>query len=362
MYRVGIIGVGTPGETESTNSMGYSHALAYERYGNCRIVAASDTSQPNLDQFARRYDLELVNEDYRKMLYDAKPDIVSVSAYAGHRRQMIEAAVTAGCRAIWCEKPFALTMDDGRAMVQLCEQSSVKLVVHHQRRYVQAFRDAKRLLRHGTIGNSVEFLAALPGWDLTEWGAHWIDAFRFFADDQPVTWVMGQARCTGAKHGWGHLMEEHALAYFCFEDGTRGVLDGGVDLNGDFAIRIIGTQGLIDIQPDGALRVLDNSGWRTEPKSSTLHGPIGRNESDTITPMMAVLHGLISWIEGGPKPDVSGDNALKSTEIYLAAYESAYRGNRVDLPLVHQSDFPLNGIAKRQSAAYDLETDNGRTT
>jgi len=363
VFRIGVIGVGT-GEVVGDHSMGYAHAYTYGEDDRCRVVGAADISRPNLERFVSVFPVETACEDYRELLEQARPDIVSVCTYVGLHPEMVRDSAAAGVKGVWCEKPFALTLDDARSMVEACEANGVRLVVNHQRRYLDAFRQAKEILRSGSVGRPVMFLAGLPDWDLMEWGTHWLDMFRFFADDEQVAWVMGQARCTGEKRMFGHVMEDHSLAYFCFADGTRGLLDGGVDLNGEYSIRLVATEGMIDLYNDGSLRVLDGSGWRELRPLSSLHAarperpPRAEVTPDSaqflmgeIAPMQGVLGGLLDWIEGGPEPEVSGRNALLSTELYLAAYESALRGGRLDLPLAGQARFPLDEIAARQASA-----------
>jgi predicted dehydrogenase len=342
MYRVAIIGVGSGGtDTGIYSSVGYAHARTYRASGVCSVVAAADVSIDNLRRFAHAFEVSHISTQYQEMLSVARPDIVSIATYAGGRRPIVEACAAAGVRAIWCEKPFCLSMDDGRAMLATCARHNVKLVVNHQRRYLPVFRDAKRLLHDGVIGAPVAFLAGIPDWDLMEWGTHWLDLFRFFADDQPAAWVMGQVRCSGAKRCYGHLQEEHAVAYWAFADGTRGILDGGLALNGAFAMRLAGSDGLIDIMPDGLLRVVGRHGVQEVPTNSSIHGPYREGDD----PWAVVLRLLLAWIAGGPEPEVSGRNALLSSELYLAAYESAWRRDRVDLPLTDQASFPLDRLA-----------------
>lgn len=132
-------------------------------------------------------------------------------------------------------------MDDGRAMLQAAEQVGAKVIVNHYRRYLHLFREAKRILVGGAIGTPSIITSSLADWDLMEWGTHWLDTMRFFAGDQPVSWVMGQARCTGEKKGYGHVMEEHAISYLGFSNGVRGLLDGGLAIPGNSALKIIGT-------------------------------------------------------------------------------------------------------------------------
>lgn len=348
MYRVAIVGVGRGGEGIGAHSIGYQHARSYNMQGNCRIVCAADLNEENLSRFAQAFDVPTTSRDYRRMLAQARPEIVSVATYVGSHREIVEACVESGVKGIWCEKPFCLTMDDGRAMVDLCERSGVRLVVDHQRRFLHTFTEARRLLQAGMIGEPLIILATVGEWDIMEWGVHWFDMMRFLSGDRPVAWVLGQVRCTGEKQAYCHLLEEHAVAYVGFQDGLRGVLEGGVPMKGGFAIRVTGTDGLLDMNWDGGLRLLNGQGWQDVPTRSSLHGPDPGYESEDG--WLAALQTLLSWVEGGPEPEVSGRNGLKSSALYLAAYESARRGDRVDLPLVEQSEFPLDAIARGDRA------------
>ena len=234
-------------------------------------------------------------------------------------------------------------MDDGRAMVETCEAAGVRLIVDHQRRYLHLFTEAKRLLREGAVGAPVQIFAHVGPPDMMEWGTHWLDMMRFLLDDAPASWVLGQVRCTGERRGYGHLQEEHGLAYIGFGDGTRGILESQESINGDFAIRVMGTEGFIDCKQDGRLMVLNGDGWTNVPVRSNLHREHPGYEAEDA--YRAALQALLDWIEGGPEPEVSGRQGLASTELYLAAYESARRRDRIDLPLGPQPELPLDAIA-----------------
>jgi predicted dehydrogenase len=341
MIRAAIIGIGT-GRDIGPRSIGYQHAMTYRDFPDCRIVGAADLSKENRGNFSKTFNVSDVTDDYKEMLSRLKPDVVSVCVWVGARREIVETCAQAGVRAIWCEKPFCLSMDDGRAMLETCEKHNVKIAINHQRRFLHAFQEAKRWLKNGSIGVPMEFLAAIQDWDLMEWGSHWMDAFRFFADDQPAEWVLGQVRCTGQTTRFGHPSEEHSVAYLGFKDGTRGLLEGGLALNGGYAIRLVGTEGLIDLYHDGKVRLLNEKGWSDIPTRSTLHG----SEFPEEDPWRKALASLVGWMEGGPESPISGRNGLLSTELYLAAYESAKRRDRVDLPLKAQTAFPLNDFVE----------------
>ena len=125
MYRVAIIGVGKGGENIGSHSIGYMHAQTYVNSGCCKIVGAADISEENLNAFADQFGVACTSSDYRTMLAEARPQLVSVATYAGLRREMVMACIEAGVKGIWCEKPFCLTMDDGRAMLDACRRNDV---------------------------------------------------------------------------------------------------------------------------------------------------------------------------------------------------------------------------------------------
>jgi predicted dehydrogenase len=281
------------------------------------------------------------------MLEAAQPDIVSVCTYAGSHRSLFEQCLAGGVKAIWCEKPLCLTMDDGIAMLLACQEAYAKMIVNHYRRYLHLFREAKRILDEGAIGSLSIIISSIADWDLMEWGTHWLDMIRFFAGDQRVLWVMGQARCTGEKKRYGHVMEQHAICYFAFADGVRGFLDGGLATPGESALKIIGREGTLDLQWNSKLILMNRGGLREVPVRSSLHGP--RSEYPEEDGWQILLNDFIQWQDGGPEPHVCVRNALASTKLYLAAYESAKIGNRIDPPLGTQSQFPLDEIAIRQS-------------
>jgi hypothetical protein len=56
----------------------------------------------------------------------------------------------------------------------------------------------------------------------------------------------------------------------------------------------------------------------------------------------------VAWLDGGPEPMLGLSNMLKTSELNLAAYLSALRGDRIDLPLVDGlAEWPVDAMAKR---------------
>jgi predicted dehydrogenase len=340
VYTAAVIGTGRSFAADAAHSVGYLHARAYRKAG-CRLVAAAARTHESLARFLRTHDLpeSAGFHDWTALLEHARPELVSIATYPDTHAEAVLAAASVGVRGIWCEKPFCTSMDEGRRAVEACERNGVRLVVNHQRRFLDLFRVLRQALSSGAIGRPLLFVTAGRGWDLMDWGSHWFDLFRYLAGDQPVEWVLGQGR-TGGSRRYDHLREEHGVSYLAFADGTRALLEGGEPSPDDHALRLIGTDGLLAASADGRITLTCASGRHELAARSDLH-QAAPGEPD---PFDLALRSLLAWIEGGAEPGISGRNALASSELYLAAYESWRRRDRVDLPLAEQPAFPLTEI------------------
>jgi predicted dehydrogenase len=341
-YRSGVIGCGRGGHgSAGGHSIGYLHGQSYQQHPDCELVAGVDLDPDNLAGFCQHFAVT-GGEDLGSVLAEQQPDIVSICTYVGSHCSILEQSVAAGVRGIWCEKPFALSMEDAEAMVGCCQDAGVALVVNFQRRFLPVFVRARALIAAGTIGAPVLLTAGIDGWDAMEWGCHWLDMFHYLQGDARPEWVFGQARCSGDKRGYGHVMEEHSVSYLGYDNGARGLLDGGCSLACSAAIRVIGQRGMPDIHHDGSLEWWNDQGCQREECAGSVHGPAQGS------PGLPVLETLVDWLDGGPEASVSAAATLDGTAAYLAAYESALRQDRIDWPLKGQTNFPLEELVERR--------------
>jgi len=324
IYQAAVIGVGAAqnsGKKGGGHQIGYSHGRAYTSHPRTQVACGADINPENLAAFVEKFGGEGF-DDHRTMLEKARPDIVSICTYMGLHRTMIEDCARAGVKGILCEKPFVSSPAELDEVLSIAQETGVKIVIAHIRRHLPAFVFARDRYLDGSLGEPLMCLAGLPNWDLSEWGSHWLDMFRFFHDDKPVQWVFGQARVRDGR-GYGHAMEDHAVAYLQFEGGGRGLLDGGSAMNGgDWDMTLVGTQGTLRIQGE---------------KHVTIDGAAGREThsfaADYPAVWQATVNDLVQWIDGGDVPRTGLPRVAASAELNLAAYLSAVRGDRIDLPL-----------------------------
>lgn len=347
--RAVVIGCGVGGQGRAgVHSIGYLHGGTYVRSDRVELVAAADINEANAANYAAYHGFERTYSDFREMLAQEQPDLVSICVWPPMHAEFSIAAAEAGAKGIWCEKPMALSMGEVDRMLAAASANGSKLVVNHQRRYLPRFLEARRLIAEGAIGDVLTIHAGIEGWDLLSWGTHWIDMYRFLLGERDCEWVVAQVDAHSAIRKYGHLVEDHSLACFGFEGGTHGILECGRAVPNAPAIRISGTDGVIDILEGSFtkhgrdLRYFSSSttGW-VEPDLS--------DESDYFGAATdGVLSDLITWIEGGPEPAISGNGARKTTEMIMASYESARQGRIIDLPL-EATDFPLEDLAREQA-------------
>ena len=92
-YRAAILGCG---------GRGRAHAAGYAAAPNAEIVACADPVAENARSLADRYHVPRTYADYRVLLKEQQPGVVSICTWPHLHREMVEAAVAAGVRAIHC--------------------------------------------------------------------------------------------------------------------------------------------------------------------------------------------------------------------------------------------------------------------
>jgi UDP-N-acetylglucosamine 3-dehydrogenase len=327
MYRVGIIGCGRPWKSEGATGFGMArrHAMGYNASPHARLTALADIDEANARAFQADLGGERIYTDYREMLAQEELEIVSISTWPKFHTEMVIAAAEAGVKAIHCEKPMAPTYGEAKRMVDACNTRGVQLTFNHQRRFNLPFRQAKELLREGSIGALQRIEASCD--NLFDWGTHWFDMAFFYNEETPAEWVIGQIDGRESKRIFDVLLEGQGLSWFRFQNGVDGLLTTGFGTQG-LLFRLTGSEGVIEIghSAEAPLRVrgAGDRGWRTVESTEGLH--------DFVSVERGVLD-LVDALQAGREPELSARRALQATELIFATYESSRRRGRVDLPL-----------------------------
>ena len=352
-HEAAVIGTGAePDDPDGDGyAMAYHHASAYEKSGDVDLIACADIVRENAEAFAGEYGIgdDGVFEDHERMLAEVEPDIVSVCVPpAAHAPLVIDCARSPAVEAIHCEKPMADTYGGARLMAQEADRHGVQLTFNHQRRFSDAVRTAKELLDEGTIGE-LERVELSAGVGLFDYGSHSIDLCNYFNDEIPAEWVMGQVDYREENVLFGSHNENQSLVLWEYENGVHGL--AGTDSTGEGGPasafechnRLVGTGGVIEVGPSGGeglpvLRIRRNGDedWEPVETEDGLHGWefVDRAVAENVR-----------CLREDEQPELRAENALNATEIIFAAWESARRRGRVDLPL-DVADNPLESMVE----------------
>lgn len=101
--------------------------------------------------FADRFAVAKVYDTFEELVHDPEVDAVYVATPNTMHAAVVLAAAAAG-KPVLCEKPMALTIEDGRAMVAACRDAGVILRVGLHLRFEHSLQRVAEILRDGTIG------------------------------------------------------------------------------------------------------------------------------------------------------------------------------------------------------------------
>lgn len=152
MIRAAIIGLG---------KMGMSHAAILGGLPNVELVAACDMDSLLQSAFKKLTKIKMFT-DYKKMIEEVKPDCVYVVTPTKLHYDMVMFALEHGCH-VFCEKPFALTVEQGEKMVAMAKAKGLVNQVGYHNRYIGTFNEMKRLLAEGIIGKPFHFMGEAYG-------------------------------------------------------------------------------------------------------------------------------------------------------------------------------------------------------
>lgn len=312
---------------------GNEHAKGYAASDAVEVIAVVDPLASAADTLATKYQVPHTYPSYAEMFAAHQPEIVSICTWTGLHAEMIEAAAKAGVRAIHAEKPMAPTWGEAKAEHEACVAAGVQLTFCHQRRFGAEYVRAKQSADSGAIGKILRLEGACD--NLFDWGTHWFDMFFFYNNETPAEWVMGQIEIEGHKSVFGVPVEGSGLAYIQYANGVQGLLMTGGANGGGCDNRIVGTDGIIEVNvwKGPRLRMLNSTttGWEILDLKDVVP-PKG----DTV---LSILD-AIDCLQTGNRPTLSSYHAMQATELIFATYESSRIGGRVNLPLTI-TDSPL---------------------
>lgn len=147
MYSAAIIGAGQIG-----CEFFESHARAYKANTNTDLLAIFDRQLKKAIEASKKWDVLVAGNQYWEM-GELGIDIVSICTPPRTHLAVVKDMLMCNqsLRAIYCEKPIAIDIDEAKEMIELCKEHNVILQVNHQRRFgTPTFTFSRGIFNTGT--------------------------------------------------------------------------------------------------------------------------------------------------------------------------------------------------------------------
>jgi len=345
--------VGVIGHTGQGN-YGHGEDTVWLKIPQTKVVAVADADPKGLADAAQRLGGVKAYADYKVMLAETKPDIAAICARHIHEhRDMIVAAVGAGVKGIYIEKPFVRTLAEADEIVKLCAQKGVRLAIAHRNRYHPVIDVVKQLVASGEIGELKEVRVRGKqdhrggGLDLWVLGGHGFNLATLFTgaaisceatilvEGRPAT----KADIRPGDEGVGLIVGDEIHARYETRSGIPLYFDSkkGTPAKGTpFGARLIGTKGVISLQIDEEpLAILERDGVKTPITTAGIGKP---EPIKDIKQVNGGHHGavrdLLAAIAEKREPLCGPEAGRETVELTLAVFASFVAdGRKVALPL-----------------------------
>jgi predicted dehydrogenase len=140
--RVGLIGVGWGALV---------HAPAFAAVDGYELVALCSSRPESVGRAGERLAIADTSTDWASFVRRDDLDLISISAPVPYHRDMFLSALAAG-KHVLCEKPLAMSGDEGRAMTEAAERSNRATVVCFENRWSPEHLAITELVAEGAIG------------------------------------------------------------------------------------------------------------------------------------------------------------------------------------------------------------------
>ena len=330
MLKVGIIGAGT---------MGGMHADCYSEIPDAEVVAIADSRLEVAQSVAGKHSAQAFAHGDEVMDMEGV-DIVDICLPTPFHKENVLKAAAAG-KHVFCEKPIARNMEDGREIIAACKEAGVKFMVGHVLRYFHEFAAAKKLIDSGAIGKPAMVRTTRAAGHPQGW-SNWYASMEMAGgvvldmiihDFDFLRWCFGEVERIYAKGlaYSGIPGVDYALVTIKFRSGTIAHVEGSWAHPPGFFVKleVAGDGGLFDFDSRTASplivakKVAEGAGGGVE---------VPQNPVNVSPYTMELAHFVQSVLEDR-EPEVTGEDALRALEIALGTLKSIKTGMPVQLPL-----------------------------
>ena len=319
---------------------------AWRDVESAEIVAICDRDPARLKAVGDQFGIERCYSDAAELFAAGGFDFVDIATTVPSHRPLVEMAARHKVPVI-CQKPFALSLADAKAMVAACREAGIPLMVHENFRWQAPIQAVRRLLDSKAIGtpfwgrfsfrsgydvfSGQPYLAEGERFIIEDLGIHTLDIARFILGDVK-TLTARTKRVNPDIKG-----EDVATILLDHESGATSVVDVsyatklGTEPFPETLIELDGSEGTIRLSTGYRLEVTNAAGTVVSDASPQLLSWASRPWHNIQESVYAIQDHWVERLRDGGEPATSGADNLKTFALVEAAYESAATGKTVDV-------------------------------
>jgi predicted dehydrogenase len=325
------------------------HAQSINAIDNVKLVAVCDIKEELAKDKAAQYSCNFYS-DYKKMIEAEKPDVIHICLPHYLHAEVAIYAAEQGIN-ILTEKPMSIKLEDAEKMVAEAKKAKVVLGVIFQNRYNPGAQLIKNTLDSGKLGKihagklevtwnrSDEYYSHSDWkgtWDkegggvIIDQAIHTMDLMRWFVDSEieyidanignrahEIIQVEDSAEGV-IKYKNGVLTAFHAINYYSYDSAVE------IELHCEKGIvKMVGDRAHI-VFNDGSELIADK-----DPRESFDYGNGAKGYWGTSHKKQ--INNYYKALENGYKPDVTGEEALKTQKMICSIYESGHKRIKIEL-------------------------------
>lgn len=300
-------------------------------------LAAIASGSGKAKEVAAKYNIPKQYNSYEELLSDPEIDLVYIPLPNGLHAKWVKEAAKSG-KHVLCEKPAALTADETREMIQVCEENHVLFMEALMYQFHPQHQRVKEIIDSGEIGEvklmrvSLSFVLTplegnirmskeLGGGSMYDLGCYCIHSIRNMMGSEPLrVYAVEDSHPT-------YDVDMSAVAMMELENGLKAVFDCGMNMSGlRQSYEVVGTKGKIDV-PVAYVPPVDGKGFVQVATDQ------GTKREETIlgyTYTLAIQH-LSDCVLTGTEPRYTKEDCINNIKALEACLQSLQNGIPVRL-------------------------------
>jgi predicted dehydrogenase len=334
MIKVAIVGCGKIAD---------DHVMQIGRIKGCQIVGVCDRELLMARQLYDRFPINQYYDDLGKLLSAERPDVVHITTPPESHYAIASQCLKSGSH-VYVEKPFTVNEGQAQKLIDLAEESKLKITVGHDDQFRHAARRMRSLIQSGYLGGNPVHMESYYCYEISGSGYagallsdknHWVRRLpgkllhniishgiakiaEFLTTDSPKVFAYGFTSPLLRKMGEREIIdelrviiseEERVTAYFTFSSQMRPALH---------QFRIYGPQNGIIINQDKETLI-------------KLRGTAFKSYAEKFIPPVIMANQYLGNLATNIRTFLAGEFHMKAGMKYLI--ESFYRSIEDNSPL-----------------------------